>query len=246
MKFNLKDFLELDTKSLLAVNGGTDCSGSSSPSSPSDSGGGGSGGPGSSTTSSSGSGSGSGGGYCSGASDGTTVYKNTYYDTDKPNTPNQTSKGAGYCSRINLIYTTEGNSVDYLSTNNPDDVHCDVIAWNHAVDAGLDPRGEDGNDWNADDNTVNQIYNDHFSDDAVSFDSNCAGQTGYLFYDWTGDGTYDHVEFASVNSDGTSYSYYSNNGFEQGETYNTRTFADDSNAHARNDGNGVVSFVPLN
>lgn len=38
MKFNLKDFLELDTKSLLAVNGGTDCSGSSSPSSPSDSG----------------------------------------------------------------------------------------------------------------------------------------------------------------------------------------------------------------
>ena len=45
-------FLELDTKSLLAVNGGTDCSGSSSPSSPSDSGGGGSGGPGSSTTSS--------------------------------------------------------------------------------------------------------------------------------------------------------------------------------------------------
>ena len=37
MKFNLKDFLELDTKSLLAVNGGTDCSGSSSPSSSSNS-----------------------------------------------------------------------------------------------------------------------------------------------------------------------------------------------------------------
>ena len=52
--------------------------------------------------------------------------------------------------------------------------------------------------------------------------------------------------YCSGASDGTSYSYYSNNGFEQGETYNTRTFADDSNAHARNDGNGVVNFVSLN
>jgi len=32
MKFKLKDFLELDTKSLFAVNGGSDCGGSSSPS----------------------------------------------------------------------------------------------------------------------------------------------------------------------------------------------------------------------
>ena len=244
MKFNLKDFLELDTKSLLAVNGGTDCSGSSSPSSPSNSDGGGSGGPGSSTTSSSGSG--SGGGYCSGASDGTTIYTNPYYDTKGPDNSTTYSKAGGNCSSINLIYSNEDNSVDYLTTDNPDDVHCDVIAWNHAVDEGLDPRGVDGNDWNADENTVDQIYNDHFADDAVSFDSNCAGQSGFLFYDWTGDGTYDHVEFASVNSDGTSYSYYSNNGFEQGETYNTRTFADDSNAHARNDGNGVVNFVSLN
>ena len=65
MKFELSDFMELDTKALLAVNGGSDCSksGGYSPS-PSPS----AGGP-STPHGGGGSGSGSsGGGYCSGAS----------------------------------------------------------------------------------------------------------------------------------------------------------------------------------
>ena len=76
MKFELSDFMELDTKALLAVNGGSDCSksGGYSPS-PSPS----AGGP-STPHGGGGSGSGSsGGGYCSGASDGKTVYPNPYY-----------------------------------------------------------------------------------------------------------------------------------------------------------------------
>lgn len=115
MKFNLKDFLELDTKSLLAVNGGTDCSGSSSPSSPSDSGGGGSGGPGSSTTSSYSSGSGGGG--CS-----NTPSKPTTPTTPKSDGSNSsTSSGGGGCSgTISTPPTTDdtnGGSKDSSSDN---------------------------------------------------------------------------------------------------------------------------------
>ena len=55
MKFNLSDFLQLDTKELLAVNGGSPCSSSSG--SPSD----GSGAPSSSSTNSSDGGNGGGG-----------------------------------------------------------------------------------------------------------------------------------------------------------------------------------------
>lgn len=99
MKFNLSDFLELDTTALLAVNGGSDCGGGYSPpsnSSPSDggpstpSGGGGS----SSIT-----GGGSGGGYCSGASDGKTVYANPYYKDGGKNSTS-TSTGGGNCGNI--------------------------------------------------------------------------------------------------------------------------------------------------
>ena len=100
MKFELSDFMELDTKALLAVNGGSDCSksGGYSPS-PSPSAGGAS-----TPTGGEGSGSGSsGGGYCSGASDGKTVYPNPYYKNGgKNSTP--TGVGGGNCSRTDLNY----------------------------------------------------------------------------------------------------------------------------------------------
>ena len=115
MKFNLKDFLELDTKSLLAVNGGTDCSGSSSPSSPSSPNGGGSGGPGSSTTS--GYSSGSGGGGCS-----NTPSKPTTPTSPKSDGSNSsTSSGGGGCSGITstppTTNDTNGDSKDASSDN---------------------------------------------------------------------------------------------------------------------------------
>lgn len=116
MKFNLKDFLELDTKSLLAVNGGTDCSGSSSPSSPSDSGGGGSGGPGSSTTSSSSSSSGGGG--CSNSPSKPTTPP-TSPKSDGSNS--STSSGGGGCSGTTstppTTDDTNGGSKDSSSDN---------------------------------------------------------------------------------------------------------------------------------
>ena len=110
----------------------------------------------------------------------------------------------------------------------------------------MDPRGEGGTDWNANNKTVNQIYNEHFVGKDVDFDGNQAGKMGYILYDWQGDGIYDHIEFGSISADGLSYSFYSNTGFENGEIYDTRTFADDSNAGAKKDGPGKVRFIALN
>lgn len=298
MKFNLNDFVQLDTKELLAVNGGSSCGGGST-SSTSNATSYSSGGGGSSNSSvthnsngtvtyhqtngqsftygiSGGSGS-SGGGSCNGASDGKTVYSNSYYggnkgsDSSKTNNPNgqgssvtsSTSKGGGSCTGISNGDTTTGGGSsetetkqefpDYLICTNSKDVHCDIIAWNHAVDAGLDPRGKNGTDWDVNNKTVDQIYNEHFVGKDVDFDGKQAGKMGYILYDWEGDGSYDHIEFGSISEDGLSYSYYSNNGFNgtdinsnSQENYYTRTFANDSNAHCDNNGSGIVYFIPLN
>ena len=99
MKFNLSNFLELDTKALLAVNGGSDCGGGYSPPS-NPSAGGGSKTPTGGGGSGSGSGRGaSGGGYCSGASDGKTIYANPYYKDGGKNSTS-TSTGGGNCGNI--------------------------------------------------------------------------------------------------------------------------------------------------
>ena len=342
MKFNLSDFLQLDTKELLAVNGGSPCSSSSgSPSSsPSD----GSGAPSSSSTNSSdggtktiyvphgpfygeqvtvrtkgnnksskngnndnssktvpeawsgGSGS-SGGGSCStstsnnpnGQGPSTTSSNpggNQHKDTKihsgggtctktgghspvnpNPTNPDDVTSGGGTCSGGSSsggstgdpVETTNGNGTNdgpnspsdttvdgHLICSNPNDYHCDIIAWNHAVDAGLNPRGKDGTDWDANNKTVDQIYNEHFVGLDVDFDGKQAGKMGYILYDWKNDGSYDHIEFGMISADGLSYSFYSNEGFEKGEFYDTRTFEKDSNAGALNGGPGKVRFIPLN
>lgn len=103
MKFNLKDFLELDTKSLFAVNGGSGCgtssvfsSGESSSSSNENISG--------NRSSNTNTHSNSSGGYCSGASDGKTVYKNPYYNDEKGNYKGSGSGNftfGGTCGSIN-------------------------------------------------------------------------------------------------------------------------------------------------
>ncbi|WP_287048778.1 hypothetical protein [Treponema sp.] len=118
MKFNLSDFLELDTKALLTVNGGSDCSksGGYSPS-PTPSAG-----EASTPTGGGGSGLGSGGGafgggYCSGASDGKTIYANPYYKGGEKNSSSP-GNGGGNCGNISgkndlpQISDVEKNAVD--------------------------------------------------------------------------------------------------------------------------------------
>ena len=144
--------------------------------------------------------------------------------------------------------TTPGNSSSDFKHQicaDPSKVHCDIIAWNHAVDAGLNPAGKKNKSWDGNELTVDAIFNNHYADEAAEFDSSLAGKKGYIFYDWTGDGTFDHMEYCEIENGG-SYKYFSNNGFEQGETLVPQNFAKDKNAGALNGGPGKLKFVSLN
>lgn len=134
----------------------------------------------------------------------------------------------------------------YQNCDNVNDVHCDIIAWNHAVDAGLNPAGDGVENWNGNKLTVNDIFNNYYKDKATDFNSDLAGKKGYIFYDWNGQGKYEHVEYCEINENGSGYWYYKNNGYEKGEEYVSTTFANDSNASAKDDGNGKLKFVALN
>lgn len=140
----------------------------------------------------------------------------------------------------------EKNKYSYQTCTDKNNVHCDIIAWNHAVDAGLNPAGNGNDNWDGNKLTVDEIYNKHYADEAVDFNSDLAGKKGYIFYDWEGDGKFDHIEYCEVDVNGTGYSFYNNKGYEKGEEYYYRTFAEDNNAGAKNGGPGKLKFVALN
>lgn len=123
MKFNLSDFLQLDTKELLAVNGGSPCSGpttgpsnnASDPTSPSygsggnDGNGGGSSGPGAGA-------SGSGGGGCSPSNNPSKPGGPKNPENNKPGNNSDAGSGGGACSPTNSKAPDTGNP----DSSNPD------------------------------------------------------------------------------------------------------------------------------
>ena len=216
MKFNLSDFLELDTTALLAVNGGSDCSksGGYSPS-PTPSAG-----EASTPTGGGGSGLGSGGGafgggYCSGASDGKTIYANPYYDAGKNNSP-QTSTGGGLCGSLKNpnpnnnedSSVLQNNKPNYQVPDDPNDYHCDINSYNIAIDNGIQNPG----DWDGNALSVNEIYTENYSN--FSTEKPQAGTQGYAFYDNDGDGSYDHMYYYDYRNGGSSYHVWNSNGID--------------------------------
>ena len=185
--------------------------------------------------SSSGSGSGrsSGHGY-SGTSSGSSSGTNTGNSQPKNTTTEATTLG------------NNSSGFKHQVCADPKQVHCDIIAWNHAVDAGLNPAGKGNDSWDGNKLTVDAIFNNYYADEAVEFNADLAGKKGYIFYDWTGDGTFDHVEYCEIDNNGTGYSFYNNQGYEKDEKHYHRFFADDNNAGARPDGNGRLKFIALN
>ncbi len=124
--------------------------------------------------------------------------------------------------------------------------HCDIIAWNHAVDAGLNPAGNGNDAWDGNQLLVDEIFNRYYADEATEFDSNLAGKKGYIFYDWKGDGTYDHMEYCEVDAAEGNYKYFSNKGTNQGAEWKNSNFLKDINAGALNSGPCKIKFVALN
>ena len=128
--------------------------------------------------------------------------------------------------------------------------HCDIFAWNIAIDNGVDPRNGKNTIPNLNNITVNQFFDEYCKNDSKSLtEKGCAGQMGFIFFDWGGDnpanqdGKYDHMEFCKFSEDGSTYVCYKNNG--QGTPIPTvYVTSQDSNGQG---GKGTKAvFVPLN
>ena len=225
MKCFIENFLELDIDELLAVNGGY---GSSSGSY--------------GTTSSSGSGNQSSWDVWVANKDG----RNSSGEITQPFDPykNAPKNSGNYEAPSFVPDISGGEKIEKQVTVNPNNYHCDIKAWNAAIDAGFDPRGSDDVSWDGNNKTVNELFNEHYKNSAITFDSSCAGMSGYLFYDWGGDGIdkKDHVEFCTVSADGTSYTFGNTDGIKEIK-WETKSFSNDPNAKAGPA--STVVFVPL-
>lgn len=133
---------------------------------------------------------------------------------------------------------TTNNGIQRQTAVN-DDFHCDVVAWNSALDNNLDPRGQNGEAWDANNLTVNQIL-DYYPDNRSN--APVANTRGYVFYDWHNDNVFDHMEYYEAGS-GTNYTVWQTNGRDNPSAtpYDSRV---DTNGSGRA---GVTAiFVPLN
>lgn len=129
-----------------------------------------------------------------------------------------------------------GKSLLYQTPSNPNDYHCDIIAYNQAVKHGEKNLGT----WDGNALTVDQIYNNYYegkgTDNSVKKNS-----SGYVFYDWNNDGTYDHMEYYTA-SNNSEYTVYVTDGITNPVAVTYNSFID-KNGHASK---GTATFVSLN
>jgi RHS repeat-associated protein len=96
-----------------------------------------------------------------------------------------------------------------LNDPNPDNrFHCDVMAWNGALDAGYDPRGQNGNIWDGNLLTVPNIYS-LYQNSRTTVPA--PGTAGYVFSNFE-DGNPRHMEFYDNNGGAETYTRYATNG----------------------------------
>ena len=226
MKFDMKDFIELDVKALFAINGGSDCGGRSNTSrsssnhtgypiqvASSDYLAGGCGRPAAVTSA------GSCGSHTS--RPGTCGIPDPIGNDDEKEKEEPIAV-SGNCGSISpsggddisyldekpddLNDSEENNPISHQTPSNPDGYHCDINSYNTAVDQGIQNPG----DWDGNSLTVDQIYNENYSD--KSSDSPVAGTRGYGFYDHEGDGTYDHMFYYDYSNGGAQVHVWNSDG----------------------------------
>lgn len=231
MKMDLEEFLELNVDELTAVNGGGSgtCSGSSwagdcdyySES----------------TRGSGGSSSGSCSGSSSGVSAGTS---GSCGGSSTVGTCSGSSSGAsgtaGTCGGSTGTTTTgTTSSLPYQTADNPNDFHCDIIAYNEAIDHGITDPGT----WNGNTDNIETIYENNYV--GKGSDTAQSNTSGYVFYDCDSNGTYEHMEYYSAGA-GNKYTCWTTDGITNPVpvTYDSTV---DSNGHAKT---GKATFVSLN
>ncbi len=120
--------------------------------------------------------------------------------------------------------------------DNPSGYHCDITAWNEALNAGMDPRGQGGEQWNGNTASVDDIYDNYPNNRNAEPPE---GTNGYGFYDSTNESVDNptHMEYYdNTDTDLDTYTRYGTNGIDDA-TQTTRDNDDHRNDH--------WTYVPL-
>ena len=132
--------------------------------------------------------------------------------------------------------SSSSSSNPHQTPTNSNDYHCDIIAYNEAVDNGAQNPGN----WDGNTQSVNQIYNDNYSGQG-STNSVPNNTSGYVFYDWDCNGSQDHMEYYSAGNDST-YTVHVTDGISDPVPIQYDS-SSDNNGHAAT---GNATFVPIN
>jgi len=111
--------------------------------------------------------------------------------------------------------TSFGNNSKYQNAYNENDYHCDIYAWNLALDNGLDPTKGSKEIIDLNQNTVSDMCKKYFDKEDLSKGICKENSKGFAFYDGTDDGVFNptHVEFYdNTNSSVDSFTKYSTDG----------------------------------
>lgn len=146
-------------------------------------------------------------------------------------TTNGGSCGGGATSP-NLGTATAGVEMSKTqSAYNENDYHCDIYAWNLAVENGLDPTNGSNEVIDLNQNTVADMYNKYFGNEDTSHGVCEKNTKGLAFYDGTNDGVSNptHVEYYdSTNSSSNSFTKYSTDGIAEPKA-EQRSYSDSRN-----------------
>ena len=107
------------------------------------------------------------------------------------------------------------NQIDSQTAADENDYHCDIYSWNAALNSGHDPRGQNGEAWDGNNETVAQIY-ERYPDNRNN-GIPPANTRGYAFYDSPNDNDNvpEHMEFYdNTNSEVGGYTLYRTDGIE--------------------------------
>ncbi|MBE6352443.1 MAG: hypothetical protein E7060_05820 [Treponema bryantii] len=141
------------------------------------------------------------------------------------------SCGGGSASPSGLTGTPNVEMIKTQNAYNDNDYHCDIYAWNLAVENGLDPTNGSNEVIDLNQNTVADMYNKYFGNEDTS-DGVCEKNTkGLAFYDGTNDGVSNptHVEYYdSTNSSSNSFTKYSTDGIAEPKA-EQRSYSDSRN-----------------
>ncbi len=101
--------------------------------------------------------------------------------------------------------------ISYQVPCNSNDYHCDIKAWNKAIDNLQDPRPSDKSVWDGNSLTVSDIAKKY-----PRYDNPLSNTAGFAWYDGDADGNPEHMEYYdNSNENPNTYIQYYTDGIKE-------------------------------